>query len=68
MMSMISGLNNRSVIPNKPREVYGHSQDFDDGVRRTNNNFRTSTRGFSYNKSNNRPFKDPDVWDPPPPM
>lgn len=66
MMSMISGLNNRSIMSNKPREVYGHSQDFDDGVRKTNNNFRTSNRGFSYNKSSNRPFKDPDVWDPPP--
>lgn len=34
--------------------------------RKTNTNFRTSTRGgMSVNK---KPYKDPDVWDPPPPM
>lgn len=36
--------------------------------RQTGTNFRGTSRGFSYNKSNNKPFKDPDVWDPPPPV
>lgn len=37
--------------------------------RRTNTNFRTTTRvGMSVNKTSNKGFKDPDVWDPPPPM
>lgn len=34
----------------------------------TANNFRGTGRGFSQNKSSSRPFKDPDVWDPPPPV
>lgn len=40
--------------------------------RQTNSNFRTSNRGFSINRSNNnisnKPYKDPDVWDSPPPV
>jgi hypothetical protein len=37
--------------------------------RRTSNNFRTTTRvGMSVNKTSNKVFKDPDVWDPPPPL
>lgn len=65
---MISGLNRSTHYPNKSRQTNGLQYNFEDGVRRTNNNFRTSTRGFSVNKSNNKQFKDPDVWDPPPPM
>lgn len=69
-MYMLSGLNNKSSLSytTKPRESYDQPKEFDDAPRRTNNNFRTSNRGFSVNKSNSRPFKDPDVWDPPPPV
>ena len=69
-MSMLSGLNNKSGLsytmkPN--REIYDQSMGHDDVVRRTSNNFRTTNRGFSVNKSSSKPFKDPDVWEPPPP-
>ena len=64
---MLSGLqtNNSSYI--KEREVFNHSRDFNEAPRKTGTNFRGTKRGFSYNKSNNKPFKDPDVWDPPSP-
>ena len=66
-MYMLSGLqtNNSSYI--KEREVFNHSRDFNEAPRKTGTNFRGTKRGFSYNKSNNKPFKDPDVWDPPTP-
>lgn len=41
----------------------------------TNNNFRATNRGFSANRGkkyplnqNNNQFKDPDVWETPPPL
>jgi len=44
--------------------------------RITNNNFRATNRGFSANRGKqpnlsqkaNQPFKDPDIWDSPPPL
>lgn len=69
LISMLSGLNNRSTLSyTKPRDNYDQSKEFDESSRRTNPNFRTSNRGFSLNKPNQRQMKDPDVWDPPPPM
>ena len=67
-MYMLSGLqaNNSSYV--KEREIHNQSKNFDDEVRQTSNNFRGTKRGFSYNKSSNKPFKDPDVWEPPPPL
>lgn len=70
LMSMLSGLNNKSGLSYtmKPsRDPYEHSNENEEAPRRTSNNFRTTNRGFSVNKSSTKPFKDPEVWDPPPP-
>lgn len=71
LMYMLSGLNNRSNLSYTTNARQSYQQpprEFDDMPRRTNNNFRTSNRGFSIQKSSSKPFKDPDVWEPPPPM
>ena len=66
---MLSGMNNNSNMSYvKERQIYNHSKNFDEAPRKTGTNFRGTARGFSYNKSSNKPFKDPDVWEPPPPL
>lgn len=67
---MISGINNNGSSYNREREIFNKSREYNDEYqRKTNNNFRTSKRGFSIDRPNNNyPPKDPDVWDPPPPM
>lgn len=66
-MSMISGLGNSGSYAR--RDVFGGgsmARDSEEIPKKTVSNFRTTTRGFSMNKSSTKPFKDPDVWDPPP--
>jgi hypothetical protein len=79
---MLSGMsfNNSSVIysrndrPLPPPNNSIHYEESPFGV--TKSNFRTTNRGFSANRpkpgsrnqAQKEPFKDPDVWESPPPM
>ena len=76
---MLSGItvNNSAIIsrPERPTPFYNNSIHYEENnMRRTNNNFRATTRGFSAqrHKQPNQPmknqFKDPDVWETPPPL
>lgn len=79
---MLSGMNfNSSSImtrPEKPSPFYNNSIHYEENpFRQTNNQFRATNRGFSANRpkpnsqagqSYKKPFKDPDVWDSPPPL
>jgi hypothetical protein len=75
--SMLTGItsNNSSLISREDRSLpyANHSNQsitLDDPARKTNNNFRATNRGFSANRKqqSTKPFKDPDVWDSPPPF
>ena len=76
---MLNGMtfNTSSVVKPDERQlpVYNNSINLDENpFRATNNNFRATNRGFSANRAkqnnqgivNNKPFKDPDIWDSPP--
>ena len=75
---MLSGItfNNSSVIVNRDDRqlpVNNNSINYDETHRKTNTNFRATNRGFSANKHkniqpDNQPFKDPDIWESPPPI
>lgn len=76
--AMLAGMNiNNSSIVNredKPLPVQNHSINYEESYRKTNINFRATNRGFSANKQKQnslvtqKPFKDPDVWESPPPL
>jgi hypothetical protein len=54
----------------KPLPYFNNSINYEDSSRKTNHNFRATNRGFSANRKTTapKPFKDPDVWDSPPPI
>ena len=74
---MLNGMNGySSAIYNrndKPLPYSNPSINYEEGAfRNTNQNFRATNRGFSANKPQNKQvqkqFKDPDIWDSPPPI
>lgn len=77
--AMLSGINNNSSLlstdrpllrEDRPLPYANNSINYEDPARKTKSNFRATNRGFSANRKQNeeKPFKDPDVWDSPPPM
>jgi hypothetical protein len=72
----INNNNNSSILnrEDKPLPVQNHSINYEESYRKTNINFRATNRGFSANKQKQnslitqKPVKDPDVWESPPPM
>lgn len=76
LKSMISGLSNTSSVYQQKSSTLNKSKQFDFDVstdlNETKVNFRSTNRNFSMNVPkpyNNmmprKPFKDPDIWDPP---
>lgn len=69
-------INNSAIINREERQLpifSNNSINYEEAFRNTNNKFRSTNRGFSAKRPNlnseiSKPFKDPEIWESPPPI